>query len=157
MATRVALLGGEASGKAMLAAALRQELVLHAPGVDVVIDDIPALAEPGRYDLTLLLAPDPADGQRGEAADALLREALQRAGTAFQIVHGHGAVRVQQALRAIGHVIGQSLVVDDPALSVGRGRWSCENCSDPECEHRLFTGLLARGALTPTLCQRERE
>jgi hypothetical protein len=157
MATRMALLGGEASDRTMLAAALHQELVLHAPGVDVVFDDTPALAAQGRDDLTLLLAPDPTDGPHGEAADAMLREALERAGIAFQIVHGQGNARVQQALRAIGHAMGRSLVVADPALSVGRGQWSCENCSDPECERRLFSQLLSREDLAPPRFQAKRE
>ena len=31
------------------------------------------------------------------------------------------------------------------ALNEGRTPWLCEKCSDPDCEHRLFTGLLQRG------------
>lgn len=144
MAITLALLGGAGRGKTTLATALRQALARQAPDVEVLIDDLPALAEPHRYDLTLLLALDPSDGPPGEAADARLRDALQRADIAFQIVFGLGDERVQHALRAIGRVMGRALVVDDPALTLGRGPWSCDNCSDPDCEHRLFTGLLAR-------------
>ena len=155
MAFTVALLGGEASGRTTLAAALREALASQAPVVQIVMDDAPALVGQGRHDLTLLLAP--AEGPPGEAADSKLRDALQRAGIGFQIVHGQGAERVQQALRAIGRLTGQALVADDPALTLGRGRWSCDNCSDPECEHRLFSQLMSGEALTPTLSQRERE
>jgi hypothetical protein len=144
MAFTVALLGIDGSGKTLLAAALRQELAQQAPDVEVVIDDIPAPAEQHRYDLTLLLALAPSEGPNGEAADALLRDALQSAGIAFQIVFGQGAERAKHALRAIGSAMGRTLVRDDPALITGRGPWSCDNCSDPDCEHRLFTGLLAR-------------
>ena len=28
------------------------------------------------------------------------------------------------------------------ALNAGRTPWRCEKCSDPDCEHRMFTGLL---------------
>lgn len=144
MTFAVALLGGDASRTAALAAELRQALAQQAPDLQVWLDESPALTRSARHDLTLLLAPDPAQGQRGDAADAQLREALQHAGVAFQIVHGRGAEGLQQTLRAIGRVTGQSLVVEDPGLTQGSGRWSCENCSDPDCEHRLFTGLVAR-------------
>ncbi|WP_439518298.1 hypothetical protein [Hydrogenophaga sp.] len=144
MTFAVALLGGDASSTAALAAALRRALALQAPDAQVLMHESPALASSARHDLTLLLAPDPVQGLHGEAADALLREALHSAGTAFQIVHGQGAAGLQQALRAIGSATGRSLVADDPALTVGRGQWRCENCSDPDCEHRLFTGLVSR-------------
>lgn len=143
-AITVALLGGESSGKTQLASALHQALALLAPGVAVVIDYTAARAEGCRHDLTLLLAPNPSDNPADAATDALLRSALLQAGVAFQIVHGQDAVRVQQALRAIGNQMGRELVVDDPALTRGRGQWTCDNCSDPDCEHRLFTGLLSR-------------
>lgn len=142
MRIAVALLAGDSGSKTGLAAALRQELLRQAPDVQVVIDDNPVLAGPSRYDLTLLLAPS--DNPVGQAADALLRDALHSAGLAFQIVHGEGAERVKQALRAIGSAVGRSLVWDDPVLTRGRGQWTCENCSDPDCEHRLFTGLVSR-------------
>jgi HTH-type transcriptional repressor of NAD biosynthesis genes len=144
MPITVALLGGESGSRTTLARALRQSPALQAPEVQVVIDATPALAEQNRYDLTLLLALEPSDSALCEAADAQLRDSLQSAGLAFQIVHGQGTARVQQALRAIGRLMGQSLVVEDPALTTGRGRWTCDNCSDPDCEHRLFTGLLSR-------------
>jgi HTH-type transcriptional regulator, transcriptional repressor of NAD biosynthesis genes len=79
-----------------------------------------------------------------DATDSLLRRELQRAGIAFQTVYGQGEMRLRQALRAIGTALGRPLVKDDPALANGLRPWSCENCSDPDCEHRLFTGLLSR-------------
>lgn len=145
MVTTVALLGGsEPSGRATLAEALKQAIALQAPDLEVLIDPTPIPTTPSQYGLTLLLAPAPSDGPDGEATDARLRDAMQRAGLAFQVVHGQGADRERQALRAIGNAMGRALVVDDPALAQGRGQWTCDNCSDPDCEHRLFTGLLAR-------------
>jgi hypothetical protein len=144
MTITVALLGGEVSSKTTLASAMRLALAAQAPEIQVVIDETPALDEPSRYDLNLLLAPDPSDNPLAEAADDRLRTSLQRTGMAFQIVHGQGDARMQQALRAIGSVIGRVLVAEDPALVTGRGHWFCDNCSDPDCEHRLFTGLIAR-------------
>ncbi|MGE0097838.1 MAG: hypothetical protein AB7S86_05765 [Hydrogenophaga sp.] len=164
MATTVALLGGGSSGKATLAAALRRELALQAPDLVVAVmatDDISALTRPCPCDLTLLMGLDPPGGPlgasaaTGEATDARLRHDLHAAGVAFQILYGDLAARVQQALRAIGHVLGRTLVQADPSLTAGRGRWTCENCSDPECEHRMFTGLLARRPDLAPLIQAE--
>lgn len=143
------------------------------PGVDVVIADTtalmvaaysalyfhdrsllaPALAAQRGCDLTLLMGLDLPWVPDGlfrdsplvrDATDALLRRELQDAGLAFQTVYGHGERRLQQALRAMGTALGRSLVVEDPALANGLRPWSCDNCSDPDCEHRLFTGLLSR-------------
>ena len=43
------------------------------------------------------------------------------------------------------------LVVDDDPdllrlLSMRLRAWDCEKCSDPECEHRLFSALASRGS-----------
>lgn len=146
---------------------------LQTPGVDVVIADTTALmvaaysalyfhdhsllptalAQQRTVDLTLLMGLDLQWTPDGlfrdspavrDATDALLRHELQTAGVPFQTVYGHGEVRVQQALRAVGSSLGRTLVPQDPALANGLRPWSCENCSDPACEHRLFTGLLVR-------------
>jgi nicotinamide riboside kinase len=79
-----------------------------------------------------------------EATDALLRRELQAAGIGFQTIYGQGTQRLQAALGAIGTALGRPLLPDDPLLREGTGRWQCEACSDPDCEHRLFRALLAR-------------
>ena len=61
---------------------------------------------------------------------------------AFQTVYGQGEARLLQALQAIATRLGRPLVADDPVLRQGRGRWVCDSCSDPDCEHRLFSQLL---------------
>jgi HTH-type transcriptional repressor of NAD biosynthesis genes len=76
--------------------------------------------------------------------DAVLRRELQSAGIAFQTVYGTAEARLQHALRAVGVLLGRPLVAHDPLLEAGSGRWTCENCSDPECERRLFSGLVSR-------------
>jgi nicotinamide riboside kinase len=111
-----------------------------------------ALAHHAAYDLTLLMGLDlpwVADGlQRDgphvrEPVDALVRAALSRAGLGWQMVYGQGGARLQNALFAINSVAGQQ------GLAGAGGRflpqnaaWTCEKCSDPDCEHRLFTGRL---------------
>ena len=110
-----------------------------------------AVEQQRRYGLNLLMGldlpwvPDGLfrDGPALRAAtDALLRRELQAAGIPFQTLYGPLALRVQQALRAIGSALQRPLTAQDPAWEHGRRPWNCEKCSDPECEHRLFTQLL---------------
>lgn len=116
-----------------------------------------AIEQQRRYDLTLLMGldlpwvPDGLfrDGPALRAAtDAVLRRELQTAGIAFQTLYGPLDRRLPQALRAIGSRLGRPLSAEDPAWSTGRRPWACDNCSDPACEHRLFTALLKQR--TPT-------
>ncbi|MDM7943190.1 MAG: ATP-binding protein [Hydrogenophaga sp.] len=111
----------------------------------------PSLARQARYQLTLLMGLDmpwQADGLFRDSAamradiDAVLRRELQSAAIPFQTVYGSAQARLQHALRAVGSLLGRPLVAHDPLLEAGTGRWTCENCSDPECERRLFSGLL---------------
>ncbi len=110
-----------------------------------------AIERQRRYGLTLLMGldlpwvPDGLfrDGPAlREATDALLRRELQAAGIPFQTLYGPLAMRVQQALRAIGSALQKPLTAQAPAWEQGRRPWNCEKCSDPDCEHRLFTQLL---------------
>lgn len=114
-----------------------------------------ALQRQRTVDLTLLTGLDlpwQPDGllrdspQVREAIDRRLRQALQGAGLPFSPVYGRGPQRLAQALRAVqgrlGETLARPLVDRDEVLEQGSGRWSCDNCSDPECEHRLFSSLV---------------
>ncbi len=114
-----------------------------------------ALQRQRNVDLTLLTGLDlpwQPDGllrdspQVREAIDRRLRLALQGAGLPFSPVYGRGPQRLAQALRAVqgrlGETLARPLVDRDEVLEQGSGRWSCDNCSDPECEHRLFSSLV---------------
>ena len=113
-----------------------------------------ALDHQRRYTLTLLTGLDlpwVADGlQRDgphvrEPVDARVRAALDSAAITYQVVYGQGEERLQNALYAI-----YSIAKDDHPERTSRlfdsknglQVWSCDTCSDPDCEHRLFTGLL---------------
>ena len=74
--------------------------------------------------------------------DALLRRELQSAGIPFQTVYGSAEARAQHALRAVGALLGRPLASHDTVIEAGNGRWTCENCSDPDCERKLFSGLV---------------
>lgn len=108
-----------------------------------------ALERQRRYAVTLVSGLDlpwVADGlQRDgphvrEPVDALVREALAKAGVAYRVVYGSGPQRLAHALRAIGEAAPEAGVPGSGAWA-----WQCEKCGDPECEHRLFTGLLKGG------------
>jgi nicotinamide riboside kinase len=98
------------------------------------------------YTLTLLTALDlpwVADGlQRDgphvrEPVDTRIRAALGRAGLPYTVIHGSGAVRLSNAWHALG-------LADTEAAQPGATYGPCDKCSDPVCEHRMFTDLLAR-------------
>jgi nicotinamide riboside kinase len=112
-----------------------------------------ALKRQRGYDITLLCALDlpwMADGLQRigpevrESVDAQLRDALQRARLPYRVVYGSGGERLLNALAAI-----DSAPLQDVRVTTAPSRpwtWSCEKCSDPDCEHRLFTGLWASPA-----------
>lgn len=153
----VALLGADSSGKRGLAGALAARLRPH--GVTVADDTLlgqavarallhgdhslldDALAAHRRHARTLLvgLEPSAADALgpaalQHERADTLLRAALVGAGLSFAVIHGRADERLANALRALG--------LEAPEGPRRLARWDCDKCSDPACEHRLFTDLV---------------
>lgn len=113
----------------------------------------PALERQRGYGITMLMGLDlpwMPDGlfrdspRARETTDALLRAALQSARVPFQTLYGTREQRLQEALAALGGKLGMALTPTRPELSEGRVPWQCDACSDPECEHRLFTALLKR-------------
>lgn len=83
-----------------------------------------------------------------DATDAVLRRELQGACLPFQAIYGQGPSREAQALRAIGRILGRDLSASPDDWAQGRRPWICEKCSDPECEHRLFSRLLGGNGAT---------
>ena len=122
-----------------------------------------ALAHQQLYDMNLLTGLDlpwVADGlqrdgpQAREPVDTLLRQALQQASLPHKVVYGSGDERVQNALLALGWASdrasadasgGVLRVRQDSQYGLNRGRtaWVCENCSDADCEHTLFSRLMS--------------
>ena len=103
-----------------------------------------ALERQRTYDVTLVTGLDlpwVADGlQRDgphvrEPVDALVRAMLGQAGIPFRVVYGSGPDRVAAALAAIGSSLA-------PAAPAATWVWQCDKCSDPDCEHRLFSALI---------------
>jgi len=71
-----------------------------------------------------------------EPVDALVRDCLASGGIPYRTVYGQGDERLRNALAAISATPAAD--AQDPARP---WVWHCDKCSDPECEHRLFTGL----------------
>ena len=163
--------GAPGTGVPELAAALRERLgsalciqVLDAENIPVHHggSESPAQHSTPRGlapALTLLTGLDqPATDQPRaamEAADAVLRTALAAAGMDFRVVYGSGVQRLEHALSAIktiadgaggagtSSVFGSADAAEYPGRAQGsRPAWPCEKCSDPECEHKLFTSLV---------------
>jgi len=116
-----------------------------------------ALAHQRLYDMTLVTGLDIRweaqwlrDSPEGRLPiDGLLREALTRSALDFRVIYGQGLTRLNNALLALGldaedEAAWQRRESAQFALNEGRTPWLCEKCSDPDCEHRLFTGLLQR-------------
>ena len=119
------------------------------------------------YDVTLLTGLDlpwVADGiQRDgphtrEPTDNRLRLAMDRAALPYRVVYGTGATRCENALRAVEDIklianysirtwekdvfYPQKQSEVSPQATRTVWTWPCEKCSDPDCEHRLFSQLL---------------
>ncbi len=111
-----------------------------------------ALAHQRSYAMTLVMGLDMpwvADGLQRDGphvrapVDALLRNALDGAGLAYQLVYGRGSTRLHNALAALqAGVAGlEGLPARRLAADAQRPRWVCDKCSDPDCEHKLFSRL----------------
>lgn len=168
---KIAILGAEYTGKTQLAQALplalasrvadtdpKNFLITDAPALmaatdrDVLFSDTslyPAALEQHRsYDLTFVMGldlpwtPDGVNRNRPPSqtrVDTRLREVLQTEQLDFTVIYGAGSDRTDCALQTILHHMKK------PPSSTAKPsawHWSCENCSDSDCEHRLFSGLI---------------
>ena len=148
----IALIGAPGTG----AAALTRELQ-HCVAADAArIVCATAAEDCTGAALTLLMGLDlpcpPAQQPDRDAADARLRAALARAGLRYQVVYGQGERRIGNALNAIKNIAtgaypssATGTFESNIGTRTARLRdWNCEKCSDPQCEHRLFTSLVAQ-------------
>lgn len=71
--------------------------------------------------------------------DRLLREVLGTAQIPYQVVYGLGDARLRNAMDSIAACAGFHWArASKPSK---KWTWVCDKCSDPECEHKLFTQL----------------
>lgn len=104
-----------------------------------------ALARQREYDLTLVTGLDlpwvddrlHRDAASRDRVDQLVRSLLAQARIPFRVVYGSGDERLRSALAALPDEIAVRAAAIQRAWT-----WQCEKCSDPDCEHRLFTSLM---------------
>ena len=118
-----------------------------------------ALQHQRLYDLTLLTGLDlpwVADGLQRDGehvrvpVDQRVRAALDGAGIPYRIVYGTGPSRLENALYAINSIAfgayGMGAGGQFRSKDVTTRPWTCGKCSDPDCEHQLFSALLQQDA-----------
>ncbi len=156
----IALLGAPGTGAPELAEAINHRLADSAMMAQAIsVTCVAQLHNEFRNTLhsaaiTLLMgldAPCPAPEQaRREAFDAQLRTLLADAGVRYLVAYGQGARRIENALKAIESIAKNTSTTSASDLLEQKPMrlraWDCEKCSDPECEHRLFSTLTVRGA-----------
>ncbi|WP_395060214.1 hypothetical protein [Polaromonas sp.] len=146
----IRVLGAPGTGKTQLAAELTTALPSENPALLFAVDDNPALPLPRHGShacVTLLMgldlpAPDALMAAQ-QAADWALRDALAFSGVNYQVVYGLGEQRLRSALSALQVGLPRASRAAEADSSRGRWVWTCDNCSDPQCERRLLSDLLA--------------
>jgi nicotinamide riboside kinase len=153
---KIALLGAPRTGKSLLESSLRSAMKSSALAVTVYGEtDVAALPAALRdYDLVLLTGLPVSrhaskagflQRQAQQAADAAIRAALIDAQIAFQVLYGSSDERLTQAREAIESLLPAQTRPQPqrPPETKNPWVWLCDKCSDPQCEHRLLTDLLA--------------
>jgi nicotinamide riboside kinase len=109
-----------------------------------------ALEQQRKFDVTLVSGLDMpwvADGIQREGphvrapVDALLRRRLGEAAIGYQVVYGVGALRLKNAIDCIA--TRSNIHWANASKPVKKWASVCDKCSDPDCEHRLFSQLTA--------------
>lgn len=153
----IALLGAAGTGKTRLAADLRAALTGNdSAASSFQISDSPALASllqsqekhewPTRTHLLLMGLDLPAQGgihPAQAAADLDLRQTLSHAGLPYSVIYGWGPARLHNALDALRAISPRALPKAGASERQRPWVWACDTCSDPGCEHRLLSALLA--------------
>ena len=161
----IAVLGAPHTGKTRLVSELNAALNQRGHRVFLIAAE-DAKAHPGRFDLTLVCGLDwplpvgedfMEQACARQAMDTDLRAALTHHAVSFQVVYGANSHRLSNALRAVdGCEPAQSSRVkaasragkfspgkeSENADSFERWQSVCDKCSDPACEHRMFTQLI---------------
>lgn len=143
---KIAVTGAPSTGKHQLASALGRALKGAGRGVSVLVPDPSFANAPADYALVLLCGLESAEPAR-QAADQSLRATLAAAGMAYCVLYGSAPQRLAQALGAVERLLPGSVTQEQaPAGRRKAWVWVCDKCSDPVCEHRLLSDLLAQRA-----------
>lgn len=89
---------------------------------------------------------DPDNAAMGDLlAHQALRQSLHALGLSYQALRGSRTQCVAQALQSLLPWLPElGPMLPQTGVKSRRPGWSCSECSDPGCEHRSFTELLAR-------------
>ena len=147
----IALVGAPDAGQAQLLEALTDNLKLYLRPVFVLLADPAASA---RCDLILLMGLGCQQSPGITALDQAIRLTLAQTGSAFEVLYGTTQARLAQALHALDkRLVKTSAAALSPRDPVEANPkpwlWSCDKCSDPQCEHTLLSQLLAQRATAP--------
>lgn len=148
---KIAIAGAPLTGKSPLAAALGSALQASGLPAEVIVANPPFPADLAGHDLVLLTGLEPvlhahkaaaADASR-EAADEAIRAAFASAGISYRVMYGTADQRLAQALDAANPPAAPRA---NASRRSGKSAWTwvCDKCSDPGCEHRLLSDLLAQ-------------
>ncbi|VTU23072.1 hypothetical protein SRS16CHR_03178 [Variovorax sp. SRS16] len=161
----IAVLGAPGTGKTWLANALAQRLAQRgvvdtdASGLTTTVCNdlahadallyVPALAAQRGHVITLLMALDlpraaGVSPQEQAGWDARIRTALADAQTPYAVIHGRGTERLASAWNAILSAAEAGTAGRSNGNEARGWFWPCEKCSDPACEHRLFSELIGQ-------------
>lgn len=142
------LLGGPPDDSTLLLTAL-QEVFATQPILAHCHTSLLLPTEWGTPALVLVWGWQDFDNNSQAQAHTQLRSHLQAAGVDYQVIYPHGAdgntSHLHNALRAVHSALKQCKQAPPAPDTASRWLTGCEKCSDPVCEHRLFTGLLERG------------
>jgi hypothetical protein len=148
---QITLLACETPEIAAFMASLEQQLQQRAPTIDWRLRCLQRPEVKPSTDLFLWShSPEWRDAsnpqeQQSRATERACRQALLGSGTAFQVLQGNQAQRMDTVLNSLRLQTDTAAAQSRQfALNGGRTPWRCESCSDPDCEHRLFTSLLGR-------------
>lgn len=151
---QIAVLGAPGTGKTRLANELMAALG-HGPAETVafLVTDNPPLVDvlgSRGFDRVLLMGldlPTPNAGKPAQDnADQRLRQALAKTDQPYTVVYGTDAARLANALGALQGLAGCSnpqATLASSAQARWPWVWTCDTCSDPDCERRLLSDLLA--------------
>jgi ribosomal protein L37AE/L43A len=143
---KIAVTGAPSTGKHPLAFALDSTLKGAGRDALVAVTDPSTSSGSSGYGLTLLCGLEAADPVR-QSADQAIRTALARAGIPYCVLYGNSRERLAQALGAVERLQpGAPLQEHPPERRSKAWVWVCDKCSDPICEHRLLSDLLAQRA-----------
>ena len=118
-----------------LATDIEPALKAFAPRTTLYIPQSQTAWTPPSLSSRILLCVNPEDAGNAQTWRAM----LLAQGLPFQVIHGIGQELVTQCLLAILPPALQGFARQELPV-----RWQgvCETCSDPDCEQRLFSGLL---------------